>query len=121
MRAQSCARISADDEVAQQWLETDVFWPTLIYVEVAHVLLRLHRNDLVSIDRAQDALDALHALAAHVRPVESLVRGAWHVALARKLSVYDACYVVLAEALDAPLVTADRRLAAATANAVLLT
>ena len=41
--------------------------------------------------------------------------------LVQQLSVYDACYVVLAEALDAPLVTADRRLAEATANAVLLT
>ena len=29
------------------------------------------------------------------------------------LSVYDACYVVLAEAADAVLVTADRRLAEA--------
>jgi predicted nucleic acid-binding protein len=33
------------------------------------------------------------------------------------LSAYDYCYAVLAESIDAPLVTADRRLAAAVANA----
>jgi predicted nucleic acid-binding protein len=112
------ARIG-DDPVAQQWLETEVFWPTLVYAEVANALLRLHRHGL-SIDRARAALDAVLALDANARPIESLVRAAWATALSRSLTVYDACYVVLAEALDAPLVTADRRLAAATPNAVLL-
>src|SRR4051794_24470130 len=42
------------------------------------------------------------------------------VAFERGLTVYDAAYVVLAEALDAPLVTAERRLAEATERAVLL-
>ena len=108
-----------DDAVAQQWLETEVFWPTLVYAEVANALLRLHRHGL-SIDRARAALDAVHALDGNARPVESLVRAAWATALARSLTVYDACYVVLAETLDVPLVTADRRLAAATPNSVLL-
>jgi predicted nucleic acid-binding protein len=42
------------------------------------------------------------------------------VAFERGPTVYDAAYVVLAEALEAPLVTADRRLAEATSTAVLL-
>jgi predicted nucleic acid-binding protein len=41
-------------------------------------------------------------------------------ALSSELSVYDACYAVLAEAEDAVLVTADRRLAAAVTEAELL-
>jgi predicted nucleic acid-binding protein len=66
-------------------------------------------------------LDTLYAVPAEVRPVESLARQAWLFALDRRLTVYDACYVVLAEALDAPLVTADRSLAHATRNSVLIT
>jgi predicted nucleic acid-binding protein len=42
------------------------------------------------------------------------------VAVERRLTLHDAAYVVLAEALDAPLVTADRQLANATEQAVLL-
>ncbi len=38
----------------------------------------------------------------------------------RSLSAYDASYVILAEVLGAKLITADRKLAAATANAVLI-
>ena len=107
-------------DVAERWLASVVAWPSLVYVEVPHALLRLHRLRRVSLVRARTALQALHALVADVHPVESLAQQAWDTALARNLSAYDACYVVLAEGLDVPLVTADRRLAEATPNAVLL-
>jgi predicted nucleic acid-binding protein len=108
------------DESAEAWLRTRVAWPTLVYVEVAHTVLRLHRNRLAKLAESKRILQTLYAVDADVRPVEGLVPEAWHLALERSLTVYDACYVVLAEALDAPLVTADRRLAAATENAVFL-
>ena len=43
----------------------------------------------------------------------ALARAAW--ALRQNLSFYDALYVALAAALDAPLITADRRLSGAPA------
>jgi predicted nucleic acid-binding protein len=43
-----------------------------------------------------------------------------YVAVDRGLSAYDAFHVALAEALDAPLVTADPRLAAACGRAELV-
>jgi len=109
------------DFAAQRWLEAEVAWPTLLYAEVAHALLRLHRQRAFPLARAREALDAIYAIHADARPIAMLVPDAVDVALERRLTVYDACYVVLAEALEAPLVTADRRLAGATPNAVLLT
>lgn len=108
------------DRDAQAWLRRPVAWPTLIYVEVLHSVLRLCRQRVTSPGRARDALATLHAVRADARPLKSLAATAWDVALERNLSACDACYVVLAELLDVPLVTADRRLAAATPNAVLL-
>lgn len=107
-------------ESAEAWLGGRVTWPALIYAEVAHAVLRLRRNRLLQQDESEQILHALHTFRADVRSVESLTRTAWDVALERGLTVYDACYVVLAEALGAPLVTADRRVAEATPNAVLL-
>lgn len=52
--------------------------------------------------------------------IGKLVLPAVGPALARGLSVYDACYAVLAEAEDAVLVTADRRLAEAVTRAELI-
>jgi predicted nucleic acid-binding protein len=52
-----------------------------------------------------------------VRPLAAL---ALDRALSTGLSAYDACYLVLAEAADATLVTADVRLAAAAGKAELI-
>lgn len=106
--------------VASAWLDASLAWPSLLYAEVAHVTLRLCRTGRISSERARDGLDFVDALPAEVCPVETLVRDAWEVARARGLSVYDACYAVLAEQLDVPLVTADRRLAAAVRNAIVI-
>jgi len=66
-------------------------------------------------------LDAAATAPFATETFRSLAVAAWIIANERGLSVYDACYVVLAETMGATLVTADRRLAAATADAVLIT
>ena len=59
-------------------------------------------------DQAAAALDDLLSLPLVVYPTAPLLARAWE--LRHNLTVYDGCYVALAEALEAPLVTADRRL-----------
>lgn len=100
--------------------EVEAAWPDLVFVEVANGAATLVRAGRLAADRGAGAL--VYALTAPVRAVSlvELVLPALGVATARSLSVWDACYVVLAEATDSALVTADRRLAAASPNALLL-
>lgn len=100
--------------------EVDGAWPELALVEIANGLLRLVRGRMLA---EADALrETARFLAAPVRSevLAPLILPALHLAAERKLSVYDATYVVLAESRGARLVTADRRLAAATDNSVLI-
>jgi predicted nucleic acid-binding protein len=98
----------------------DGFAPDLIWPEVANALRRevvaqaLRRSD------AQHALQLLLGLPLRMQPTERVAAVALEAALALKLTVYDALYVVLADVLDATLVTADRRLAQAAARAELI-
>lgn len=94
-------------------------WPAHFYAEVAHTLVRLVRAGRSEPTRAADTFAAVRRLPTHIAPSRAL-EAAMAVALDRGLTVYDAAYVVLAEALDAPLVTGDRQLANATEQAVLL-
>jgi predicted nucleic acid-binding protein len=88
--------------------------PHLLSVEVAQVLRRLVAAGDIRPNRAVDALDDLADLDAERYPHEPfLVR---MFALRANLTAYDAAYVALAEALDAPLVTFDQRLARAPGN-----
>jgi predicted nucleic acid-binding protein len=83
--------------------------PHLVDVEVTHVLRRLARERSIEVAEAETALDDLRSLDLQRHSHEPLLDRAW--ALRENLSTYDAVYVALAEALEAPLLTCDRRLA----------
>jgi predicted nucleic acid-binding protein len=80
-------------------------------VEVTQGLRRLVRTGEVSPDRAADAIADLADLDLHRHPHIDLVTRAWK--LRENVTAYDAMYVALAEALDAPMVTCDAPLARA--------
>lgn len=89
--------------------------PHLLDVEVAQVLRRYALADEIDAQRCRTALDDLGDLPVHRYPHDVLLPRIW--ALRANLTAYDAAYVALAEALDAPLLTRDRRLATAPGHA----
>lgn len=83
--------------------------PHLIDVEVASALRRFVLTTQVTVDRATAALDVFAMLAITRHAPRTLLSRVW--SLREVLSSYDATYVALAEAIGAPLVTTDDRLA----------
>jgi predicted nucleic acid-binding protein len=86
--------------------------PELVDLEVASVLRRQVHGGEVDIRRAALALADLAALPLRRAPHRPLLARCWE--LRDILTVYDASYVALAEALDVTLLTGDGRLARAT-------
>ena len=85
--------------------------PHLIDIEVAQVLRRLAQSAELTPARAALALADFCDLAIERHAHGVLLRRVW--SLRTVMSAYDASYVALAEALAAPLVTCDGRLARA--------
>ena len=85
--------------------------PHLVDVEVTQGLRRLVRAGEVSADRASEAIADLADLDLHRHPHLDLLTRAWK--LRENVTAYDAMYVALAEALDAPIITCDTPLAKA--------
>ncbi len=84
--------------------------PHLLDVEVAQVLRRYSMSKEIGPERGEAAVRDFLDLPVHRYPHEPLLPRVWE--LRHNLTAYDAVYVALAEALDAPLATRDRRLAA---------
>ena len=85
--------------------------PHLFEIEVLHALRSLTLRGTVSSGRARLALDRLRDTRFVRYPQTALTERIWE--LRENLTAYDAAYIALAEALDAPLVTTDARLARA--------
>lgn len=84
--------------------------PHLIDTEMLHALRRLVRLGTIGEDRASDVRRDFARLSLIRCPHEPLSDRIWQ--LRANLTAYDATFVALAEALEAPLVTCDGRLAA---------
>jgi predicted nucleic acid-binding protein len=85
--------------------------PHLIDVEVAQVLRRYARAGVLGAERGAEALEDLADFPITRYPHQVLLFRIWE--LRNNVTAYDACYLALAEALGAPLVTRDAKLAAA--------
>jgi predicted nucleic acid-binding protein len=85
--------------------------PELADLEVASVLRRQIRAGAIDARRARLALADLAVLPARRAPHRPLFPRCWE--LRDNLTIYDATYVALAEAIDALLLTGDQKLARA--------
>ncbi|MGH9792359.1 MAG: type II toxin-antitoxin system VapC family toxin [Candidatus Acidiferrales bacterium] len=88
--------------------------PHLVDVEIMHSLRRLVRIGKVHEARALEVLSDFADLDLTRYPHSPFLQRIWE--LRHNLSAYDAVYVALAEALDAPLLTRDVFLASAPAH-----
>ena len=85
--------------------------PELVDLEVVSVLRRQNRAGLLDARRAYLALTDLMSMPLRRSPHALLLPRCWE--LRENVTPYDAAYVALAEALEATLLTGDRRLARA--------
>jgi len=85
--------------------------PHLVDVEVAQVLRRYAAAGKLTAERGLEALSDLADFPLQRHPHDWLLSRIWD--LRQNVTAYDAAYIALAEALPAPLVTCDARLASA--------
>lgn len=83
--------------------------PHVFDLEVIQVLRRYNRSGQIDAQRSEQALEDLADLPLNRYSHDVFVFRIW--ALRQNLTAYDAAYIALAEALDAPLITRDAALA----------
>jgi predicted nucleic acid-binding protein len=85
--------------------------PSLIDVEVCHVLRRYVMLKVVGAQRSKEAVEDLAEFPLERFPHAVLLSRMWQ--LSNNLTAYDAAYVALAESLECALLTCDGKLASA--------
>jgi predicted nucleic acid-binding protein len=107
----------SSDDARERWSEwrrndTEVVAPSLLYYEVTSALRNKVHRGLVLLDEALDALTELLNLPISVIYTPDIHERAWRLSTTfGRPNAYDAYYLAVAEIVDCPLWTADRRLA----------
>ena len=115
--ANALADDSDDGQAAREALRTDVdlVAPDLVDIETVAVLRKRWLAKTLTARRFRESIDDLGDLAIIRYPAVPLMPRAFE--LRANVTVYGSTYVALAEALDVPLMTGDKRLANATGPA----
>ncbi len=93
---------------ARMFSGATVHAPHVLDLEIAQVLRRYERAGELDRARGSTALEDLAAFEIARYPHDVFLPRVW--SLRANATAYDACYIALAEALGAPLITSDRRL-----------
>jgi len=93
--------------------QAEIHVPDLFYIECANILLKYTRRYKRPIEDSLADLEDLNKLALKSTSTADLIEDALLLANKKKLTAYDACYAVLAQKLELPLITADAPLAKA--------
>lgn len=100
-----------DGEARRILRDDEVVCPHLVDAELVHALRAQVLCGALDADTAGHAIKVWGSLGISRLSVNGLLGRIWE--LRDNVSAYDATYVALAEALDVPLVSADRRLSGA--------
>ena len=92
--------------------------PHVIDLEIAQVLRRYARAREIDPGRGRQAIADLADFSITRYPHDLFLPRIWE--LRNSMTAYDAAYIALAEALEAPLITLDRRLARAGGHAAIV-
>ena len=98
----------------------ELYVPDLFYMECTNILLKYMRRFGRSLDDSQADLADLNRLALKSTPTADLMEESLSLGSEKNLTAYDACYAVLAEQLDIPMITADKSLALAIESAIFI-
>lgn len=92
--------------------EADLWAPDYIFVEVPAAILVATRikGQRISPEDGRRAIGQFLALGITTRPSAELITSAYNLAIQHDCAIYDALYLALAEQLDIPFITADRKL-----------
>lgn len=98
----------------------EFYVPDLFYIECANILLKYMQRFGRSLKDSQADLADLNKLVLKPVSTADLMEDALLLASQKNLTAYDACYAVLAQQLDIPLITADKPMVKAVEWAVWL-
>jgi predicted nucleic acid-binding protein len=102
---EAAAALGGDDPLGAFWATVD-----FLEVECANVLASVTRSGTIDNAYAVQSLGVITDLTLLRWPATSVLESALELSCAHSISVYDACYVALAETLGVALLTADKKL-----------
>ena len=98
----------------------ELYIPDLFYIECTNILLKYTRRFGRSLEDSQSDVADLKLLSLRPTSTAELMEDALLLAAVNSLTASDACYGVLSQKLEVPLITADEQLSTAIESSIFL-